>query len=290
MPNYQVVRCANDDCAKFQSQQEKKTGKWACVVCGLKQSLKRVYFQSNAPKECRSMVMELNMKRGQAESAKLSHASLVEQSSQSHDEEPSVNIRTGKQVSAGNVGDVEGNANSESRWATYEDTAEESGVRLEDDTHDLDEFNRVIVGRAEPSDVNRQVATNTKQRKPPAPRVQPRIASATLASTRPQQQLPSVRHMPYKRPDPQVDTQTKERPTFSQALASLTQSGSVANPSAATTTSSNCPSEVVTSGSRAVQSGKVDTQDMTEYTSASKWSQFNRNDSDDDSNDSDEDS
>ncbi|KAJ1988102.1 hypothetical protein GGI25_001668 [Coemansia spiralis] len=70
MPNYQVVRCANDTC-KFQTQQEKKTPKWTCVACGLKQSLRRVYFSSTVPKECRQMVMQLNMECGQRMAQKL---------------------------------------------------------------------------------------------------------------------------------------------------------------------------------------------------------------------------
>ncbi|KAJ2259238.1 hypothetical protein GGI13_000021 [Coemansia sp. RSA 455] len=223
------------------------------------------------------------MNRGQAESAKLKHAILAEQTSQCYDDAPNISIRAGQEVASWNSGNVETCAKSESRWATYADDAEEASARLEDDTHDLDQFSRVVVGRVEQSETNKQVTTGTKQRKPPAPRVVSRIASATLASN----QLPSARHMPYKRPDSQTSTLARDKPSFSQALASIAQRGSSAKLPAVTTASNNHSLEVVAaSNSRSVQSDKVETQDMGENASASRWNHFNSDESDADSEDS----
>lgn len=43
----------------------KKDPKWKCVVCGSKQSLKRVYFEAPEAKDCRKVTQEFNMKRGE---------------------------------------------------------------------------------------------------------------------------------------------------------------------------------------------------------------------------------
>ncbi|KAJ2874078.1 hypothetical protein GGH93_002714 [Coemansia aciculifera] len=223
------------------------------------------------------------MNRGQAELAKLNRASLVEQTSRCDDDDSSTNIHLGQEVTARHLGDVETSDKSESRWATYADNAEESGARPEDDSHDLDQFNRVVVGRVEKSETTKQVTPSTRQRKPPAPRAPSCTSIATLTSNQP----PSARHMPYKRPDPQADTQIKAKPTFSQALASIAQRGCSAKPSAVTTTSINRTSEAVAaSNSRSVQSDKVETQDIGKHTGASKWNHFDSNDSDVDSEDS----
>ena len=64
MPLYQVVRCAGDACGVFQTQQAKKATKWTCVMCGLRQSILRVHFESEYPKDCRIAVQRLNEERG----------------------------------------------------------------------------------------------------------------------------------------------------------------------------------------------------------------------------------
>ncbi|KAI9328965.1 hypothetical protein BDR26DRAFT_949401 [Obelidium mucronatum] len=66
MPTYQVLRCFAASCNAFQVQQEKKTRKWSCLMCGAKQSVLKVFFESTSPAECRPIVQDLNMRRGQA--------------------------------------------------------------------------------------------------------------------------------------------------------------------------------------------------------------------------------
>ncbi|KAI9105846.1 hypothetical protein DFS34DRAFT_574537, partial [Phlyctochytrium arcticum] len=60
MPNFQIIQCYAEDCRVFQVQQAKKVQKWKCVVCGEKQSLLRVYFESQVAGDCRARVQELN--------------------------------------------------------------------------------------------------------------------------------------------------------------------------------------------------------------------------------------
>ena len=47
----------------------KKSKKWACKVCGEKQSIKKVYAQGSS-QDCRRHVQKLNMKCGEAQMAK----------------------------------------------------------------------------------------------------------------------------------------------------------------------------------------------------------------------------
>ncbi|KAJ2441777.1 hypothetical protein GGF42_007180 [Coemansia sp. RSA 2424] len=281
MPNYQVVRCASDDCAKFQSQQEKKTNKWACVVCGLKQSVRRVYFQSTAPKECRPVVMELNMNRGQAESAKLNRASQADQSHQHLSDNYNGGSDASQDMTAQQLHGVGQGAKAESRWTTYEDNAEDTGDKPEDAAHDLDRFNRVVVGKIEQSEAKKQATVKTAKRKAPTPRVQPRSGLAT--SQLPQQQPAPVRHMPYRRPESHADPQSTDKPSFLQAVASVAQKSHPANLSTATTASNNASelrNPMAVANPRSALAGSVNTQDTSEYASASKWSQFDSNDSD----------
>ena len=46
----------------------KKSKKWACKVCGEKQSVKKVYAQGSG-QDCRKHVQKLNMKCGEAQKA-----------------------------------------------------------------------------------------------------------------------------------------------------------------------------------------------------------------------------
>ncbi|KAI8840482.1 hypothetical protein BJ741DRAFT_597452 [Chytriomyces cf. hyalinus JEL632] len=66
MPIYQVLRCFSSTCGTFQVQQQKKISKWKCVMCGEKQSVIRVYFESGAASDCRKAVQDLNMRRFEA--------------------------------------------------------------------------------------------------------------------------------------------------------------------------------------------------------------------------------
>jgi len=52
----------------FQVHQVKKSKKWACKVCGEKQSVKKVYAQGSGL-DCRKHVQKLNMKCGEAQKA-----------------------------------------------------------------------------------------------------------------------------------------------------------------------------------------------------------------------------
>uniref|UniRef100_T1K5D3 MRN complex-interacting protein N-terminal domain-containing protein n=1 Tax=Tetranychus urticae TaxID=32264 RepID=T1K5D3_TETUR len=53
-----VLRCVQ--CDMYQSQLVKQSGKWTCVICGLKQSIQRVYYHGSGA-ECRLQVQRLNM-------------------------------------------------------------------------------------------------------------------------------------------------------------------------------------------------------------------------------------
>ena len=47
----------------------KKGNKWKCVVCGAKQTLKRVYYEAPDAKDCRKVTQEFNLKRGELAAA-----------------------------------------------------------------------------------------------------------------------------------------------------------------------------------------------------------------------------
>ncbi|KAI8120082.1 MRN complex-interacting protein [Lucilia cuprina] len=57
-----VLQCFS--CKIFQVDIVKKTSKWQCRVCNLKQTVRKEYFRGTA-KECRCKVQELNMAKGQ---------------------------------------------------------------------------------------------------------------------------------------------------------------------------------------------------------------------------------
>ncbi|KAI9355377.1 hypothetical protein DFJ73DRAFT_825414 [Zopfochytrium polystomum] len=65
MPLFLVVRCV--ECAAFQVQQKKKVPKWSCPLCQTKQSLLRVYHESDLAKDCRPVAQRLNELRGEAD-------------------------------------------------------------------------------------------------------------------------------------------------------------------------------------------------------------------------------
>lgn len=73
--DFQVIRCVQ--CLAFQVQMAKISGKFACSLCGLKQTNKKVFFQSGSSKECRQHVQQLNATRGdrhqEAEEVLLQH-------------------------------------------------------------------------------------------------------------------------------------------------------------------------------------------------------------------------
>ncbi|KAJ1983563.1 hypothetical protein H4R33_004701 [Dimargaris cristalligena] len=64
MPLYRVLRCFDAPCGAFQVHQAKKANRWQCKICNQRQSLKRVYAESEDSAECRRVVQTLNMRRG----------------------------------------------------------------------------------------------------------------------------------------------------------------------------------------------------------------------------------
>ena len=62
------MRCFS--CHTFQVQQKTKSAKFKCKLCGMKQSLVRVYSHSTKAKDVRLRVQELNMMRGELERSK----------------------------------------------------------------------------------------------------------------------------------------------------------------------------------------------------------------------------
>lgn len=57
---FNVIRCFS--CSTFQVHQMKKSQKWACKVCGEKQSLMKIYGQGTGA-ECRQHVQKLNLRQ-----------------------------------------------------------------------------------------------------------------------------------------------------------------------------------------------------------------------------------
>ncbi len=64
---FHVLRCFQ--CRHFQVVQRRKDKKWKCKICGSKQSVIKVFASSDRAKECRLVVQELNMRRGELEQA-----------------------------------------------------------------------------------------------------------------------------------------------------------------------------------------------------------------------------
>jgi len=60
----EVVRCYSCETFQVQIKKTTKKTKWTCKICNEKQSLKKVYF-TGLGAECRKVVKEFNMKRGE---------------------------------------------------------------------------------------------------------------------------------------------------------------------------------------------------------------------------------
>ncbi|DBA86120.1 hypothetical protein WJX77_006607 [Trebouxia sp. C0004] len=65
MPEFICVQCFT--CETFQVQQVKKTAKFTCRMCQAPQSVRKTYAVSTQAKDIRSVVVELNAKRCEAE-------------------------------------------------------------------------------------------------------------------------------------------------------------------------------------------------------------------------------
>ncbi|KAJ2805514.1 hypothetical protein H4R21_001230 [Coemansia helicoidea] len=225
MPTYQVVRCASDSCKKFQSQQEKKANKWTCVVCGLKQSLQRVYFQSTAPKECRTAVMELNMGRGQADMAKAQRMEAVSVALQHAGAASATTDTRDPPFARPQAGLTSLAAPTKSRWDEYTEDppadAAGSSPRSADTEPGLDRFNRVVVGRAEQgANTAPKRAGSTPQNPRPAQRQRMGRKPPASAPTRPNLDL-QKQTLEAAAPPPPPLSAPSARHTLSQALATL---------------------------------------------------------------------
>jgi predicted RNA-binding Zn-ribbon protein involved in translation (DUF1610 family) len=58
-----VVQCCS--CAQFQVQSRKKVNTWSCPLCGTRQSIRKVYLESESAAECRQLVMQLSQAYGE---------------------------------------------------------------------------------------------------------------------------------------------------------------------------------------------------------------------------------
>ncbi|KAJ1894576.1 hypothetical protein LPJ66_005106 [Kickxella alabastrina] len=285
MPNYQVVRCASDCCAKFQSQQEKKSGKWACVVCGLKQSLKQVFFQSTASKDCRAAVMELNMNRGVAQETKnytmsIALTQLQQQQQQailrSSSDSTTRSLHIQKPVETGTGSSV-------SKWADYIDNDgsdlddnDDGGSRSngQDPQRGVDKRNRIVVGRVQQD----RDATEKPLSKTRKPSILPTSKAAQPVSKPKSISEGSARYAPYSkalRAIPSAKPVQVSAPALIQELSVLSQKNTDAN----TIQIQNAPTAVNSTVVAAAQ--PKEPQNARE----SKWSEFySGSDSDSDEN------
>ena len=72
MPSFIVTQCGF--CETFQVRQRAKSGKFACSVCGERNSVRRVYAEAIQAKPLREVARRLNARRGAAEDAALARA------------------------------------------------------------------------------------------------------------------------------------------------------------------------------------------------------------------------
>ncbi|RUS76169.1 hypothetical protein EGW08_016081, partial [Elysia chlorotica] len=125
---FHVLRCAK--CDTFQVLQVTKSKKWTCKLCGLKQSVIKVFGEGTGA-ECRHHVQKLNTLRGQAdqilEEKHLINVTEPEESASQH--------RPTSPAEPSRVLDSSG-----SRWSSYlddRDDCEESEVSTETRSSDV---------------------------------------------------------------------------------------------------------------------------------------------------------
>lgn len=70
MSEFRVLKCFS--CSTFQVQMMNKSGKFACKLCGQKQSVMKEYFRSFSGKDCRNYVQDLNSQRGELKEREIS--------------------------------------------------------------------------------------------------------------------------------------------------------------------------------------------------------------------------
>ncbi|KAH8270305.1 hypothetical protein KR018_007149 [Drosophila ironensis] len=107
-----VLQCSQ--CQMFQGDLVKKSSKWTCKICGLKQDLVKEFLRGSGP-ECRQTVQHLNLERGKREEQDKEH--LLEQANQLPDQEniPTESISPAKKAA--------------NKWATYVDAPSETRSR-----------------------------------------------------------------------------------------------------------------------------------------------------------------
>lgn len=112
-------------CDAFQVQQAKKVPKWCCVLCGSKQSVRKIFAKSASAKDVRTRVQQLNMARGELAAASTTDAEATEPGG---GDAPMVHKATHQ---AATVVDANAGAPS-SRWSQYLDDVQDDGEASEE--------------------------------------------------------------------------------------------------------------------------------------------------------------
>ncbi|KAJ1894501.1 pheromone-regulated protein prm10 [Kickxella alabastrina] len=216
-----------------------KSGKWACVVCGLKQSLKQVFFESTAPKDCRTAVMEFNMNRGVAQETRnyamsIELTQLQQQQQQviarSSSDSTTRSPHTQKPVDTG-IG------SSVSKWADYIDSDgsdlednDDGGNRSngQDPQRGIDKWNRIVIGRVQQDrDATEKPISKTRK-----PSILPTSKAAQSVSKPKSISEGSGRYAPYRKALRAITSANSVQvgaPAFIQELSVLSQKNTNAN-------------------------------------------------------------
>ncbi|KAJ1998261.1 hypothetical protein H4R26_005522 [Coemansia thaxteri] len=221
--------------------------------------MKRVYFQSTAPKDCRAAVMDFNMNRGRAEAAKLSHTCSVDQKHEQQDDAHASGMSEALETNVQQHYSSGPGAPAGSKWSEYVDDSDDAESKTAENTDELDAHNRIGIGRIEQRETKQRASAKPRKQKLPA-----------------RTQQPGARHMPYSRPDADTRPDMVEKTALSQVLVTITQQPQRPAPSTSTnnTRAPTRPTPVSKNHSMA-----ANTQASGGQASASKWSQFDSDDS-----------
>ncbi|KAJ1976575.1 hypothetical protein H4R34_003927 [Dimargaris verticillata] len=202
MPCYQVLRCFDAQCGTFQNHQAKKAKRWNCTVCNQRQSLRRVYFESENPAECRKVVQTLNLRRGEKQNQSTDQWPLdLHSASLAHD--PTNGTATIPQATGTVTPDppassqaVTDQETSASRWSRFVD---ESDGETETTGDELAKFTTVM-----PTDGPRSRSTRKRSAQPAdAPsNAKPRRQASAKPSAAPQKSPKHASHSRLKPPRP----------------------------------------------------------------------------------------
>ncbi|XP_048032056.1 MRN complex-interacting protein isoform X2 [Megalobrama amblycephala] len=125
---FHVLRCFS--CQTFQVQQVKKSKKWACKVCGEKQSLIKE-FGRGAAADCRRHVQKLNALRG-----RLQEVSSERLGSQWEQDDEYENEDVNEDLDQDPMDKSEQEVTHVSRWSKYTDPSAEDPDEHEDEEED----------------------------------------------------------------------------------------------------------------------------------------------------------